>query len=72
MSSANQSPVSSKAFAPHQGDFGMSLSSHLRKKVAWHRPAVMIAAWVEILVGASFLLVPNAQSQFLFGTTPEG
>ena len=36
------------------------------------RPVVLLAAWIEILVGASFLLVHNAQSQLIFGARPEG
>lgn len=72
MANLNQSPVSPKAFPLQPGDSGLSLGSHHRRKVAWHRTAVMLAAWLEIIVGTSFLLAPNAQSQFLFGATPEG
>ena len=36
------------------------------------RTVVLIAAWIEIIVGASFLFVLNAQSQLIFGTRPEG
>lgn len=48
------------------------VSSHQSTTAVWQRTAVMIAAWVEILVGVSFLLAPNGQSQFVFGATPEG
>src|SRR5262245_10890608 len=41
-------------------------------KAAWHRTAVIMAAWLEIIVGASLLLAPNVLSQFLFGAAPEG
>ena len=36
------------------------------------RTVLMLAAWFEILVGASFVLALNAQSQLLFGTTNAG
>jgi hypothetical protein len=72
MTNLNQSTVSPKAFPPQAGDSGISSSSHQSRKATWHRTAVMLAAWVEIIVGASFLLVPNAQSQMIFGATPEG
>jgi hypothetical protein len=68
MSSANQSTVSSKAFPFQASDAGMSLSSQQRRR----RMAVKIAAWVEIIVGASFLIVISAQSQLIFAATPEG
>ena len=42
------------------------------RKSTWPRTAVLIAAWIEILVGASFLLVLNTQSQLIFGARPEG
>ena len=61
MSNVNQSAVSS-----------MSLGSYQTRKTAWHRIVLLIAAWFEIIVGASFFLAFNTQSQFLFGTTPEG
>jgi hypothetical protein len=32
----------------------------------------MLAAWFEILVGISFLLVLNVQSQFIFGAPSDG
>src|SRR5215510_15077748 len=72
MDNLNQSPVSPIALPPQPGDSGISLSSPQGRKATWHRTAVMLAAWVEIIVGASFLLVPNAQSQLIFGATPEG
>ena len=50
----------------------MSLSSDQTRKVAWPRTAVTIAAWIEIFVGASFLLALNGQSQLIFGATTEG
>lgn len=40
-------------------------------KAVWQRTVVMIAAWVEIIVGVSFVLVPQGQSQFVFGSTPD-
>jgi hypothetical protein len=36
------------------------------------RTVVIIAAWVEILVGASFLLALSGQSQLIFAATTEG
>ena len=38
----------------------------------WHRTTVLLAAWVEIIVGASFVLASSGQSQFVFGATTEG
>ncbi|HEU4837339.1 MAG TPA: hypothetical protein VFS90_23115 [Pyrinomonadaceae bacterium] len=32
----------------------------------------MIAAWIEIIVGVSFILATNVQSQFIFAATPDG
>jgi hypothetical protein len=32
----------------------------------------MFAAWIEIVVGASFLVALNGQTQGLFGATPDG
>lgn len=61
MANVNQSTVSS-----------MSLGSYETRKTTWHRIVLLIAAWFEIIVGASFFLAFNAQSPFLFGTTPEG
>lgn len=72
MVNPNQSAVSSKTFSSQSGASSLSLGSHQRSKLTWHRTALMLAAWVEILVGVSFLLVPNAQSQMIFGATPEG
>lgn len=40
-------------------------------EVTWHRTALKIAAWVEIIVGISFILATNTQSQFVFGATPD-
>lgn len=68
MAHQNQS-VSPNAFTLPASDSGVSLNSGT---ATWHRTAVIIAAWVEILVGVSFLLVPNAQSQMIFAITPEG
>ncbi len=39
---------------------------------AWNQTAVRMAAWIEIIVGASFILALNTQSQLIFGTTTEG
>jgi hypothetical protein len=72
MDNLNQSPVSPIALPPQPGDSGISLSSPQGRKATWHRTAIKIAAWVEIIVGASFILALNAQSQFIFGATPEG
>ena len=63
MVNVNESTASPKAFGLEVVDAG---------KTTWHTTALRIAAWVEILVGASFILVPNGQSQFLFDTTTEG
>jgi len=71
MDNLNQSTVSPKAFPLQPGDSGMSLHSHQRSKAAWHRTVLNVAAWFEIIAGAIFLLAPAAQSQFLFGATPE-
>jgi hypothetical protein len=72
MANLNQSTVSPQAYPSQPGDSGMSLSSNQRRKATWHRAAVMMAAWVEIIVGVSFILALNAQSQLIFGATPEG
>ena len=72
MANLNQTTVSPQAFASQPGDSGLSLSSRQSKKATWHRTAIKLAAWVEILVGISFLSVPDVQSQLIFGTTPEG
>lgn len=53
-------------------DAVVSMSSHHSRKAAWPRTVVMIAAWIEIFVGVSFLLALNAQSQLIFGVTTEG
>ena len=69
----SQSTVSPKTFTLQPGgDAVMSVSSHQKRKATWHRTAVMMAAWIEILVGASFVLVPNAQSQLTFGAAVDG
>lgn len=39
---------------------------------SWNQTAVRLAAWIEIIVGASFILALNAQSRLIFGTTTEG
>jgi hypothetical protein len=72
MSNLNQSAASPQVLPPQPGDSGLSLSSHQSRKATWHRTAVLMAAWLEIIVGASFLLVLNTQSKFIFGATPEG
>ena len=71
MNNLNQSIISPKAFPLQPGDSGMSLR-HQSKQASWHRIAVKIAAWFEIIVGFSFLFAFNAQSQLLFGAMPEG
>lgn len=38
----------------------------------WNQTAVRLAAWIEIIVGASFIFATYAQSQLIFGTTTEG
>ena len=38
----------------------------------WNQTAVRLAAWIEIIVGISFILALNGQSQLIFGTTTEG
>ena len=50
----------------------ISLSSQEAQKTTWQRTAVMLAAWLEVIVGVSFILAVNTQSQFIFGATPEG
>ncbi len=72
MATLNQSSVSSKAFQIQPSDAGIGLSSSRRQATTWPRTVVRLAAWLEILVGASFLLVPETQSRFLYGVTPEG
>ena len=69
MANVNQSTVST--FQPGS-DSAMSVSSQRTRNAAWHQTAVVIAAWVEIIVGASFILVPNAQSQLVFAATIDG
>ncbi len=63
--------ISPNALAFQPGDSATRLSSQT-SKASWQRTSVMVAAWVEILVGASFILALNAQSQLIFGTTTEG
>ncbi len=73
MANLNQSTISPKGFPLEPGgDASTNVSSYPTRKAAWHRTAVMMAAWVEIIVGASFVLVPNAQSQLVFAATLEG
>ena len=38
----------------------------------WNQTVVRLAAWIEIIVGASFILALNTQSHLIFGTTTEG
>jgi hypothetical protein len=47
----------------------ISSSQQQSGTAAWPRLVLTIAAWVEILVGASFVLVLQSQSQLLFGTS---
>lgn len=72
MANVNQSTASPKAFPAQPGDSGMRLGSCHSRKAPWHQTAVLMAAWLEIIVGISFLFLPNIQSQFLFGVIPEG
>jgi hypothetical protein len=69
MANLSQSPISPNSFRPEPVESGMSLR---RQGKAWHRTAVMMAAWLGKIVGASFLFALNALYQFLFGATPEG
>ena len=71
MTKMDQSTVSPNALAFQPGDSAMRLSSQT-SRATWHRTFVMVAAWVEILVGASFILALDAQSQLIFGATTEG
>ena len=71
MSTMNQSQVSASALPRRAGDSDMSVGSHQRT-ATWHRTVVLLAACVEIIVGASFVLATNGQSQFVFGATTEG
>ena len=64
MSVVNQTPN----VLPLQPVSGMTQT----QKATWHRTVLAVAAWVEILVGCSFILVPETQSQFVFGVTVEG
>ena len=71
MAKMDQSTVSTNALAFQPGSSAMRLSSQT-SQASWQRISLMVAAWVEILVGASFILALNAQSQLIFGTTTEG
>ncbi len=42
------------------------------ENATWHRSVLLLAAWFEIMVGASFVLALDAQSQLLFGATTDG
>lgn len=68
MASVHQSTVSAKAFPLEPSDAG----SILVARVSWQRIVVMIAAWVEIIVGVSFILALDTQSNFVFGAPAEG
>lgn len=72
MATMNQAPLSPKGFPLQQGDSAIGLSSHQQQPLTWHKTVLALAAWFEILVGASFILVPDTQSQFLFAVTLEG
>lgn len=72
MKDLNQLPISPTSFPLQSAASGMESSSKQMIKTGWHRPIVMIAAWIEIVVGISFFFAFNIQSQFLFGATPEG
>lgn len=69
MDNVNQSTIFPKAFPPQPDVSGINLMS--QRTSAWHQTVLKMATWVEIIVGASFILVPNVQSQFLFAATPE-
>ncbi len=68
MASVHQSTVSPKAFAVQAGDDG----SILVARIPWQRAVAMMAAWVEIIVGVSFILALDTQSNFVFGAPAEG
>jgi hypothetical protein len=72
MANRYQSTVSIKALPLRPDDDGLILSSRQRRKAAWNRTVVMLAAWLEIVVGVSLLVDLNSQSQGLFGVTPDG
>lgn len=44
----------------------------LSSDLTWQRTVLLIAAWFEIFVGASFVFALDAQSQLLFGVAAEG
>ena len=69
MSTMNQSQVSANALPLRASD---SIVSSHQRRATWHRTALLLAAWVEIIVGASFVLASNGQSQLVFGATTEG
>lgn len=69
MSTMNQSQVSASALPLRAVDSDISLGAHQK---TWHRTAVLLAALVEILVGVSFVLATNGQSQLVFGAPTEG
>ena len=50
----------------------INVSSHRTTNATWHRTTLMIAALVEIIVGISFVLATNTQSQLVFGEVPNG
>jgi hypothetical protein len=66
----NQSQVSANAI-PLRAGSDVSLSAD-KRMATWHRTALLLAAWVEIIVGASFVLAFKGQSQLVFGATVEG
>lgn len=67
----NQSQVSTNALPLRAVDSDLSLSAY-KTTATWHRTAVLLAALVEIIVGVSFVLATNGQSQLVFGATTEG
>lgn len=71
MTKLDQSTASVNAL-PLSGDSRVRSSSDSQGKATWQRTVLLIAAWFEILVGASFVLALNLQSQMLFGATVEG
>ena len=71
MSTMNQSRVSANALPLRAVDSDISLGAH-KRTATWHRTAILLAALVEIIVGASFVLATNGQSQLVFGAPTEG
>lgn len=49
-----------------------TLTLQQSRTAPWHRISVIAAAWVEIIVGISFILATDTQSQFVFGATIDG